>query len=99
MPGANPTGAGGIEVGLLGQGFLVIVQAFQVFDWFDRDKWGVWMILVLSIVVCLLLWRDDLQKGVVNAAGAAWQGFSAFGPLSKLGVLSGQTMPAGQSPA
>lgn len=101
MPGSNPVGAGGIEVSLLGQGILVFVQALQVHSWFDRDKWGVWVILGLSLGVCLLLWHDgdNLAKGVVNGAGTAYQAFSSFGPLNKLGILSGQTNPPGQSPA
>jgi len=99
VPGSNPSGAGGIEVSLLGDGILVIVQALQVHSWFDRDKWGIWLIIALATAICLVLWHDDLRKGALNAAGTAYKTFSSFGPLNKLGVLSGQTDPPGQSPA
>jgi hypothetical protein len=100
LPGANPTGAGGIEVSILGDGILVCVQALQVHRWFDREKWGIYVIIGLSIIFCLLLWHspDDWQRGVLNACGAAFKAFGSFGPLSKLGILSGQTEPPGMSP-
>ncbi len=95
IPGANPTGAGGVEITLLGDGILVVVQALQTLSFrghrFNRERYGIWVIIVLGLAVCLLLWGNtDFQKGIVNAAGTIWRSFSSFGPMSKLGVLGGQ---------
>lgn len=95
IPGANPTGAGGIEIAMLGDGILVFVQALQTLSIkgrrFNREKYGIWVIIALGLAVCWLLWANvDHQKAVVNGAGTIWRAFSSFGPMSKLGVLGGQ---------
>lgn len=106
IPGANPSGAGGWEVAALGNGVLVIVQATQTLEFrghkFDRDRWGPWIIVVLGLLICWLLYiwvptwvgaqvdALTIQKGVLNGFGTIYNSFQAFGPLSKLGVMSGQ---------
>lgn len=111
VPGVNPSGAGGWEVAALGNGVLVIVQAMQTLEFrghkFDRDRWGPWVIVVLGLAICWLLWvlvptwlgvqLDALtvQKGVLNGFGTIYNSFQAFGPLSKLGVLAGQAKEEG----
>lgn len=115
IPGANPTGAGGWEVAALGNGVLTFVQAFQTLEirrgkgrkkrtvWrFNRDRWGPWVIIILGLFVCWLLWvwvpsvtegtvsAAAIQKGVLNGFGTIYNAFQAFGPWSKLGVMSGQ---------
>lgn len=106
VPGVNSTGAGGWEVAALGNGVLAIVQASQTLSFrghkFDRDRWGPWIIIALGLGVCWFLWiwvpnqlgtpldAAMIQKGLLNGFATIYNGFQAFGPLSKLGVMSGQ---------
>jgi hypothetical protein len=72
---------------------------------FDRDRWGPWIIIVLGLAVCWFLWvwvpsvtgepvsAATIQKGVLNGFGTIYNAFQAFGPWSKLGVMSGQIRP------
>lgn len=93
-PQINPHNVGGPEVGILGDGILVFVHALQPFKWFDRNRWGIVLIIILAFAVCIALWiHDDPVKGVLNGFATATKAFQAFGPLSKLGVLAGQTEP------
>lgn len=105
-PNLNPTGAGGWEVAAIGNGMLCIVQAFQGLSFrghkFPRDSLGPWIIVIGCMMFCAIIWiwvpilingTPDLaliQKGVINGLGSIYNGFQAFGPLSKLGVMSGQ---------
>lgn len=105
-PNLNPSGAGGWEVAAIGNAMLCLVQAFQGISIrghkFPRDGLGPWIIFFGSVGVCVLLWilvplwvngSVDLaliQKGIINGLASFYNGFQAFGPLSKLGVMSGQ---------
>lgn len=92
MPGINPHNVGGPEVSILGDGILVFIQALQVHRWYDRNKWGIWSIILLSTIICLAIWwHEDPIKGILNTFATMTKAFQAFGPLSKLGVLAGQT--------
>lgn len=106
VPGVNQSGAGGWEVAALGNGVLAIVQGFQTLSFrghrFDRDRWGPWIIIILGLAICWFVWiwvpnqtgeplsAQMIQKGILNGFATIYNGFSAFGPLSKLGVMSGQ---------
>jgi hypothetical protein len=69
---------------------------------FNRDRWGPWVIIMLGLIVCWFLWvwvpsqtgepltASMIQKGVLNGFGTIYNAFQAFGPWSKLGVMSGQ---------
>lgn len=105
-PSLNPSGAGGWEVAAIGNAMLCLVQAFQSISIrghkFPRDGLGPWIIFFGSVGVCVLIWilvplwvsgTLDLvlmQKGIINGLASFYNGFQAFGPLSKLGVMSGQ---------
>lgn len=83
----NPTGAGGIEVSLIGDGITTIIQALKQHHWYDQNRYAVWTCILIAIAVCILLWHDDLRKGALNAMGAMYKAASNYGPLNKLGVL------------
>lgn len=90
-PSINPQNAGGIPVTLIGNGILVIVQAFAAQDWFDDYKYAIWVGIALAAVVCgglYIFFLGNIELGVLNTFGAMHQFATNYGPLNKLGVFS-----------
>lgn len=90
-PAINPTNAGGIAVSMIGNGITCIVQWIAVQDWFDDHKHAVGACIILSCVICGILYiliLHNPEQGVLNALGAMYQAASNYGPLKQLGVFN-----------
>lgn len=90
----NPHNAGGIAVTLIGDGITTIIQALKMHKWFDQNRYAIWMCILLSLIICTILYivlLHDPEQGVLNALGAMYKAASNYGPLNKLGVLGSGT--------
>jgi len=83
----NNSGVGGFEVLGITAALNVLGQLIKRPKWFKQDEWMIPTLLVLGLALALLLWHDNLGKGILNGAIAVDTAIKNYGALNQGGVM------------
>lgn len=86
IPG-NELQVGGIEVTIIAHGINAIIQALKMHGWYKQNKYAAWTAIALGVLVCMILWHDQLQKAIINGLGVIANALQNYKPLNTVGVL------------